>query len=282
MKPIATVSDLPQPGRTLVMGVVNVTPDSFSDGGEWFAAADAVAHGQAMLDEGADVVDVGGESTRPGAHRPDVEEELRRVLPVVATLAASGSVVSIDTMRPRVVEEAVRAGARMVNDVSGGQADPAMFATVAALGVPYVCMHWRGHSADMQSRAVYGDVVATVITELRSQTDAAQAAGIRREHLIIDPGFGFAKTGAHNWEILRRLDELEELGFPMLLGVSRKAFLGTLLAGAAGKVRPAVERDDATLALTTLLASRRAWGVRVHTVRPHRDAIAVVQRLFDS
>ncbi len=282
MKPIATVSDLPQPGRTLVMGVVNVTPDSFSDGGEWFEAADAIAHGQALLDEGADIVDVGGESTRPGADRPDVEEELRRVLPVVSTLAASGAVVSIDTMRPRVVEEAVRAGAGMVNDVSGGQADSAMFATVAALGVPYVCMHWRGHSAKMQSRAVYDDVVAAVVAELRVQTDAAQAAGIRREHLIIDPGIGFAKTGAHNWEILRRLDEVEQLGFPVLLGVSRKAFLGTLLAGAAGKARPAVERDDATLALTTLMASRRAWGVRVHSVRPHRDAIAVVQRLFDS
>jgi dihydropteroate synthase len=263
------------------MGVVNVTPDSFSDGGEWFDAADAIAHGLSLMDEGADIIDVGGESTRPGARRVGVAEELRRVLPVIRELADRGATVSIDTMDPSVVEQAVSAGAGMVNDVSGGRAHPDMFATVAGLGVPYVCMHWRGHSLDMQSRAVYDDVVADVLAELREQTEAALSAGVRRDHLIVDPGFGFAKNGSHNWEILRRLDELDELGLPVLIGVSRKGFLGSLLADAAGN-RPPLGRDDATLALTTLMAQRNAWGVRVHSVRSSRDAIAVVQRLTDT
>jgi dihydropteroate synthase len=279
VKPIATVSDLPQPGRTLVMGVVNVTPDSFSDGGEWFDAADAIAHGRALIADGADIIDVGGESTRPGARRVGVEEELRRVLPVVSELAGAGATVSVDTMDPRVVREAHAAGARLVNDVSGGRAHPEMLATVAALDVPYICMHWRGHSADMQSRAVYDDVVAEVVAELGEQIEAAVLAGIRTEHLVLDPGFGFAKNGEHNWEILRRLDELDVLGLPVLIGVSRKGFLGKLLPDSDGRPRPPVERDDATLALTTLVAGAGAWGVRVHRVRPSRDAIAVVQRL---
>ncbi len=282
MNPIATVSDLPQPGRTLVVGVVNVTPDSFSDGGEWFDPADAIAHGQALVAEGADIVDVGGESTRPGAERVGVDEELRRVLPVVSALAADGATVSIDTMNPRVVDEAVAAGARLVNDVSGGRAHPEMLHTVAAHAVPYVCMHWRGHSEDMQSRAVYDDVVAAVVSELGEQVEAARAAGIRPDHLVLDPGFGFAKNGGHNWEILRRLDEIEALGLPLLIGVSRKRFLGSLLAEPDDPVRPPRERDDATLALTTLMALRQTWGVRVHSVRSSRDAIAVVRRLVDT
>jgi dihydropteroate synthase len=282
MNSIATVGDLPQPGRTLVVGVVNVTPDSFSDGGEWFDAGDAIAHGRALVAEGADIIDVGGESTRPGAQRVGVDEELRRVLPVVSELAGTGATVSIDTMNPRVVDEAVAAGARLVNDVSGGRAHPEMLATVAALGVPYICMHWRGHSEDMQSRAVYDDVVAAVVSELAEQIDAARAAGIRADHLVVDPGFGFAKNGGHNWEILRRLDEVDALGLPILIGVSRKRFLGSLLADPQGQVRPARERDDATLALTTLMALRQTWGVRVHSVRASRDAIAVVQQLLDT
>jgi dihydropteroate synthase len=278
---VRTVSGLPQPGRSLVIGIVNVTPDSFSDGGRWFAADDAIRHGRQLLAEGADVVDVGGESTRPGAVRPDVAEELQRVLPVIAALAGSGADVSVDTMRAEVAEQAVRAGARVVNDVSGGLADPDMLATVAGLGVPYVCMHWRGPSVDMQSRAVYDDVVADVVAELGAQVSAALDAGIARDRVIVDPGLGFAKTGEHNWELLARLDELDALGQPILVGVSRKRFLGSLLAGTDG-LRPVHEREDATLALTTLLARRRVWGIRVHAVRASRDAVTVVERLADT
>jgi dihydropteroate synthase len=282
VKPFAVVADLPQPGRTLVMGVVNVTPDSFSDGGAWFDPADAVTHGRALLAEGADIVDVGGESTRPGAEQVGIEEELRRVLPVVSELAEAGATVSIDTMHAGVAERAVAAGATVVNDVSGGRADPEMLATVAGLDVPYVCMHWRGHSADMQSRAVYDDVVAAVVAELTEQVTAARAAGVRDDHLVVDPGFGFAKNGSHNWELLQRLSELDVLGLPVLIGVSRKRFLGSLLADPTGEPRPPVLRDDATVALTALLASMSVWGVRVHAVRPNRDAVAVVQRWQDT
>jgi dihydropteroate synthase len=276
------VSGLPQPGRTLVMGVVNVTPDSFSDGGEWFQPRDAIEHGLELIEEGADLIDVGGESTRPGAARPDVAEELRRVLPVVSELAATGTVVSIDTMRPRVAAEAVASGARLINDVSGGQADPDMLPLVAGLGLPYVCMHWRGHSTDMQGRATYGDVVAEVIAELGRQVDSVMEAGITKDQLIIDPGFGYAKTGEHNWQLLQRIDELAALELPVLAGVSRKTFLGTLLAAPDGSPRPPKDREDATVALTTLLASRGIWGVRVHSVRASRDAIAVVDRMAAS
>lgn len=273
----ATVTGLPQPGRPLVMGVVNVTPDSFSDGGEWFVPDDAIRHGSVLLEEGADIVDVGGESTRPGAARPDETEELRRVLPVVSALVAAGAVVSIDTMRAEVARRAVEAGARLVNDVSGGRADPQMLPVVAGLAVPYVCMHWRGPSDRMQALAAYDDVVTDVVAELRQQLDLALAAGIAPDRLIVDPGFGFAKTAAHNWELLRRLGELDVLGQPLLVGVSRKAFLGALLADDTGRPRPPVERDSATLALTTVLAGQGVWGLRVHAVRPSRDAVAVVQ-----
>ena len=239
MNRFPAVSGLPQPGRTLVVGVVNVTPDSFSDGGEWLQPRDAIEHGLELIAEGADLIDVGGESTRPGAARPDVAEELRRVLPVVTELAATGTVVSIDTMRPRVAAEAVATGARMINDVSGGQADPDMLPLVAGLALPYICMHWRGHSTDMQSRATYGDVVADVIAELGRQVESVLEAGITKDRLIVDPGFGFAKTGEHNWQLLQRIDELGALGLPVLAGVSRKAFLGALLAGPDGSPRPA-------------------------------------------
>jgi dihydropteroate synthase len=260
------------------MGVVNVTPDSFSDGGEWFDPDAAIAHGLELVGEGADIVDVGGESTRPGAGRPPVEEELRRVLPVIRALAPSVC-VSIDTMRAEVAAAALEAGAGLVNDVSGGQADSAMLALVADAEVPFVCMHWRGHSRDMQSRTAYADVVTDVIDEVAGQLEQAERAGIAPEKLIVDPGFGFAKTGEHNWELLQRLDELDRLGRPLLLGVSRKTFLGTLLADPGGPPRPPRERDDATTALTFALATQGVWGVRVHRVRPSRDAIAVAQRL---
>jgi dihydropteroate synthase len=278
---LPVVPDLPQPGRTLVIGVVNVTPDSFSDGGEWFDPAAAITHGLDLLAEGADIIDIGGESTRPGASRPEVSEELRRVLPVVRELAATGACVSIDTMRAAVAEPAISAGARLVNDVSGGKADARLLRLVAESGVPYICMHWRGHSEDMQSKASYADVVTEVIDELRTQLDAATRVGVGLDKLIIDPGFGFAKTAEHNWQLLQRLEEFDVLERPMLAGVSRKSFLGRLLAGADGSPRPAKERDDATTALTAVLALRRIWGVRVHSVRASRDAIAVVQRLLE-
>jgi dihydropteroate synthase len=278
---LPVVPDLPQPGRTLVIGVVNVTPDSFSDGGEWFDPAAAITHGLDLLAEGADIIDIGGESTRPGASRPEVSEELRRVLPVVRELAATGACVSIDTMRAAVAEPAISAGARLVNDVSGGKADARLLRLVAESGVPYICMHWRGHSEDMQSKASYADVVTEVIDELRTQLDAATGAGVALDKLIIDPGFGFAKTAEHNWELLQRLEEFDVLERPLLAGVSRKSFLGRLLAGADGSPRPAKERDDATTALTAALALRRIWGVRVHSVRASRDAIAVAQRLLE-
>lgn len=273
------VAGLPAPGRTLVMGVVNVTPDSFSDGGTWFAPEAALAHGIELVAEGADLVDVGGESTRPGAVRPSLEEELRRVLPTVEGLVAAGACVSVDTMRAEVAEAAVGAGARLVNDVSGGRADPAMLATVARLGVAYVCMHWRGHARTMQGRATYDDVVVDVARELGEQTALARAAGVAEDRLVVDAGFGFAKTGEHNWQLLDRFAELAALGVPQLVGVSRKSFLGTLLAAPDGTPRPPQGRDDATVALTTLLAQQGVWGVRVHAVRANRDAVEVVRRL---
>jgi dihydropteroate synthase len=270
---------LPQPGRTVVMGVVNVTPDSFSDGGEWLDPEAATAHGLDLLDEGADIIDVGGESTRPGAQRPPVAEELRRVIPVVRELAGRGAYVSVDTMRAEVAAAALEAGARMVNDVSGGRADPDLLPIVAAARCGYVCMHWRAHAADMQSRATYADVVREVVDELGGQLADVLGAGVAPEQVVLDPGFGFAKTGEHNWQLLRRLSELDRLGYPLLVGVSRKTFLGTLLARPGGEPRPAKGRDDATAALTTVLAQHPVWGVRVHSVRASRDAIEVVQRL---
>jgi dihydropteroate synthase len=277
-EPHRHVPGLPEPGRCLVMGVLNVTPDSFSDGGRWFEPAQAVEHGLAMIEAGADLVDVGGESTRPGAERPPVEEELRRVLPVVRAVADAGAVVSIDTMRAEVVEQALESGARLVNDVSGGRADPEMLRVVAQADVPFVVMHWRGHSTDMQSRAQYDDVVAEVVGELRTQVESAVAAGIGPEHVIVDPGLGFAKTGEHNWTLLANLDALVASEHPVLVAASRKGFLGALLADAEGQPRAPLARDDATTAVTTLAAAHGAWCVRVHDVAPNADAVRVVAR----
>jgi dihydropteroate synthase len=260
------------------MGIVNVTPDSFSDGGQWFRTDQAIAHGRTLLDDGADLVDVGGESTRPGADRPPLSEELRRVLPVVEALSMAGAAVTIDTMRSEVARAAVDAGAAGINDVSGGLADNDMLATAAELGVPVICMHWRGHSTTMQDRATYDDVVADVVTELRARADAALAAGVARQHLALDPGLGFAKTADHNWALLDALDELSAIGFPLVVGASRKAFLGLLLADETGRQRPPAGRDDATAATSALAAVRGAWCVRVHDVRRSRDAVAVAAR----
>lgn len=263
-------------GRCAVVGVLNVTPDSFSDGGRYRDRAAAIEHGLRMWREGADLVDVGGESTRPGAERVAAEEEIRRVLPVVRELAAAGAAVSIDTMRARVAEAALAAGAVVVNDVSGGQADPDMARVVRDHGVPWILMHWRGHSKGMQQLATYADVVADVRTELLRCVERAVAAGVPPESLIIDPGLGFAKTATHNWQLLAGLPELVATGFPVLVGASRKAFLGAVLADTDGAPRPVAEREDATAAVTALAALAGAWGVRVHRLRPNLDALAVV------
>jgi dihydropteroate synthase len=268
---------LPHPDRCVVMGVLNVTPDSFSDGGRYADLDAAVAHGLAMSAAGADIVDVGGESTRPGAERVDADEETRRVAPTIHALAHSGVTVSVDTTRAAVAEAALDAGARIVNDVSGGLADPTMAKTMAAAGVPLVLMHWRAHSRDMQALARYDDVVADVKTELARQVDAALAAGVDAGNIVLDPGLGFAKTAAHNWALLARLDELTALGFPVLVGASRKAFLGRLLAGPDGTPAPVDAREHATVATSVLAAVRGAWGVRVHEVAPTLDAVKVVR-----
>jgi dihydropteroate synthase len=257
------------------MGVLNVTPDSFSDGGRWLDRDHAVAHGVEMRDAGADLVDVGGESTRPGAGRVEAEVEKARVLPVIRELVAEGVQVSIDTTRAAVAAAAVEAGAAVVNDVSGGLADPAMAATVASAQVPWILMHWRGHSDRMNTLAHYGDVVAEVRDELVARVDAAVLAGVEPAALVLDPGLGFAKTAAHNWALLRRLDALVALGFPVLVGASRKRFLGELLAGGDGVARPMPGRDVATAAVSALAAAGGAWGVRVHDVATTLDAVKV-------
>jgi dihydropteroate synthase len=262
-------------GLPVVMGVVNVTPDSFSDGGAWFEPSAAVAHGLELWDQGADILDVGGESTRPGAQRPSVGEELGRVLPVVRELSAAGAVVSIDTMRAEVAEAALEAGAAVVNDVSGGLADPAMARMVAQASVPFVAMHWRGHSDHMQSQADYDDVVADVRAELSRRADALVAEGIAAERLVLDPGFGFAKLATHNWSLLRHLDRLLDLGFPLLVGTSRKAFLGRIGIAEGDPARPPLERDVATAATSLLAARAGVWGVRVHHVPSTLDAMRV-------
>ncbi|GAA2905922.1 dihydropteroate synthase [Nonomuraea rubra] len=261
--------------RCLVMGVVNVTPDSFSDGGMWFDEAAAIQHGFELVREGADIVDVGGESTRPGAARVSMDEELARVVPVIRALSAEGVVVSVDTMRAEVAKAAVEAGARIVNDVSGGLADPAMPRVVAATGVTYVVMHWRGHSHDMYSRAVYADVVTEVREELSKRVDLVLAEGVTPEQVVLDPGLGFAKNAEHNWAVLAGIPRLAELGFPLLIGASRKRFLGRLLADPDGTPRPFSRSDDATLAVTALAAHAGAWCVRVHEVGPNADAVRV-------
>ncbi|WP_107701739.1 MULTISPECIES: dihydropteroate synthase [Nocardioides] len=258
------------------MGVLNVTPDSFSDGGRYADTERAVAHARRLVADGADLVDVGGESTRPGAQRPSADEELERVVPVVATLAREGIPVSVDTMRAQVAEAAVGAGAVLVNDVSGGLADDAMFATVARLDVPYVLMHWRAHSTEMQRHTAYDDVVEDVFAELGERVREAGRAGITHS-IAIDPGIGFSKTTAQNWELLRRVERFHDLGHPVLVATSRKRFLGELLAGADGE-RPPAERDAATAATTTLAATAGAWCVRVHDVRSSADAVRVAAR----
>jgi dihydropteroate synthase len=249
----------------LVMGILNLTPDSFADGGRHNSFDAGVARGLEMIAEGVDIIDIGGESTRPGADRVSAEEEQARVLPVIAELSKHGVKISIDTMRADTAEKAVQAGAAIINDVSGGLSDPAMFATVKKLGVPYILMHWRGQSKEMNSRAIYKDVVNDVISEINSQIEAALDAGINKPQIIIDPGLGFAKDAEHNWEILRNLKQFTSMGYPVLIGASRKRFLGGDNPD---------EREAATIELTKTLVPQGIWGVRVHSVKPHVDVIA--------
>ena len=266
------------------MGVVNVTPDSFSDGGKWFGAAAAVEHGLELIAQGADIVDVGGESTRPGAQRVSAEEELRRVKPVISELVRAGAVVSVDTMRAQVAEWAVEAGVSLVNDVSGGLADPYMPRLVGKAGIPYVVMHWRGHSRDMQSRAVYADVVREVHDELAQRIDAVTAEGVDPSVIVLDPGLGFGKNPAprgpeaHNWQLLANLREVASIGgrdFPVIIGASRKRHLSRLFDGEGGETRSFLGNDAATAAVTALAAAGGAWCVRVHQVPANADAVRV-------
>ncbi len=261
------------------MGVVNVTPDSFSDGGRWLDADTAVRHGLDLVDQGADIVDVGGESTRPGALRIDAEEELRRVIPVVTGLVAQDVTVSVDTMRSEVAERALEAGAVLINDVSGGRADERMTRVAAASGVPIVLMHWRGHADGMQKLTQYDDVVKDVVSELGTQVQEALSAGVRPEQIVIDPGLGFSKTGEQNWTVLANLDAFTALGYPVLVAASRKRFLGELLADDDGELRPTDQREAATTAISTIVAQAGAWCVRVHEPAATADAVRVVARL---
>ena len=247
----------------LVMGILNVTPDSFADGGLHYEESLAITHGLEMIEDGVDIIDVGGESTRPGADRISEEEEQARVIPVIRELAKKGVVISIDTMRATTAKLAVEAGASIVNDVSGGAADPDMFSTVAQLGCKYTLMHWRGHSKDMNEKAIYGDVLAEVIEEVTLQLDKALAAGVKRENIILDPGIGFAKNAEHNWEVLNRIDEFVALGYPVLIGHSRKRFLGG---------EHPDEREEATVAVTQSLVGKGIWAVRVHGVKANVKA----------
>lgn len=251
----------------LVMGILNVTPDSFSDGGEFESFDSAVSHCLEMLAEGADIIDIGGESTRPGAERITEEEELARVIPVIKELSKHGAVISIDTMRSGVARAAVAAGATYINDVSGGLADTQMHHVAAELGCSYILMHWRGHSIDMNSKAIYGNVVEEVKAELQEQVEKALAAGIAKENLILDPGIGFAKESDHNWELIHRIAEIVDLGYPVLVGASRKRFLGG---------DSPLDREAATLKITEDLLTTGIWGVRVHSVAPHKAVIASV------
>ncbi|UUU24081.1 dihydropteroate synthase [Streptomyces sp. DSM 40750] len=273
------VAGMPLWDRCAVMGVVNVTPDSFSDGGRWFDTTVAVKHGLDMVAEGADLVDVGGESTRPGATRVDEAEELRRVIPVVRGLASEGVTVSVDTMRASVAGQALAAGAVLVNDVSGGLADPAMIQVVADAGAPFVVMHWRGFLAGGNVRGVYEDVVAEVLDELRARVEAVLEGGVAADRVIVDPGLGFSKDAEHDLSLIAHLDRLHALGHPLLVAASRKRFLGRVLAGPEGAPPPARERDAATAAVSALAAQQGAWAVRVHEVRATADAVRVTRAI---
>lgn len=263
---------------TLVMGILNVTPDSFADGGRHFTIADALKRAEEMIAEGVDIIDVGGESTKPGAERVTEVEELERVIPVITELVKKEIAISIDTTRANVAKEAIKLGAHYVNDVSGGLADPKMYSVIAEHPqVQYIIMHWRAHSKNMQELAQYKDVIKEVKEELEARIDSAIEAGVNPEQIIIDPGLGFSKMPEHNWELLKNLDRIALLGYPILVGASRKRFLGEL----TGATNPD-DREAASIAVTAMVAKLNVWGVRTHSVKPHRDAIATVERFSKS
>ena len=257
--------------KTLVMGILNITPDSFADGGKYLSTRDAMIRVEEMLAEQVDIIDIGGESTRPGAERVSEDEELARVLPVIKEALLLGATVSVDTMRAKVARVAISLGAHFINDVSGGLADVDMASVIAESKVKYVAMHWRGHSANMMEKSNYRDVVTEVKDELSARVDALVEAGVGRERIIVDPGIGFSKLPKQNWELLRGIDELSELGLPILIGASRKRFLGENL-------KPE-EREEASVAVTSFCASQGVWAVRTHSVKPHKDAIAQVEKV---
>jgi dihydropteroate synthase len=261
--------------RTLVLGILNVTPDSFADGGKFLDSKDAINQGRRLIAEGADIIDVGGESTRPGAERVSQDDEIKRVIPVITELVKDGAVISVDTTRAEVAKQAIAAGATYVNDVSGGLADEKMAQLIAANPkVQYIVMHWRGESKDMQSKAIYKDVVKEVKDELDDRVSQLIKAGVQTEQIILDPGIGFAKEPEHNWAILRNIERFQLLGYPILIGASRKRFLGELV-----NAKDTDDRESASIVLTAELARLNVWGVRTHSVKPHRDAIAVIDRL---
>ena len=276
-RPAARFEDLPT-DRTLVMGILNVTPDSFSDGGKHPTADTAIAEGLRMFYAGADIIDVGGESTRPGAEDVSPEEEQRRVLPVIEALVKAGALVSIDTTHAATAAAALKAGAAIINDVSGLSLEPQMAELAARTGAPYVLTHRRGDAKTMNSLTEYGDVAGDVAAELIGVRDKLYAAGVAPERIIVDPGLGFSKTDEQNWELLRNMGPLEALGHKILVGASRKRFLGTLLT-VAGKSAAPGERDHATAAVTAISAVRGAWAVRVHDVGPSLDAVKVAARM---
>ena len=270
---MSILNELPQ-NRTLVMGILNVTPDSFSDGGTHNAPAQAVEHAKKMLAEGADIIDIGGESTRPGATPVPVEEEIARVVPVIEELAKIGATMSIDTLHAETAQAALNAGAHIINDVSGERLTDEMIAVAAETGAPYILTHARGNSQTMNSLAAYQNTVEEVIAELQEWTARLTNGGVAREQIILDPGLGFAKLGAQDWELLAGIDRFNLLGYPVLIGASRKRFVGQLLAGENGEAPVPTERDAATAAISALSAYKGAWAVRVHNVKPSADAVA--------
>ena len=261
--------------RTLVIGILNVTSDSFADGGRYLGAADAIARGLQMIAEGVDIIDIGGESTRPDAERISAEEELARVIPIISQLSQKGAVISIDTTRAQTAKASIDSGAKIVNDISAGLYDAEMLHTVAGLNCPFIAMHTRGNSKTMTSLAKYNDVVSEVVDELSMRIEAALYAGISKSNIILDPGIGFAKGAEHNWELLNHIYTFEALGYPVLIGASRKRFLGELTGSSSPD-----SREAASIALTALLAKRGVWGVRVHSVKEHRDAISVAGKVL--
>ena len=263
---------------TLVMGILNVTPDSFADGGRYSTTELALKRAEEMMSEGVEIIDIGGESTKPGADRITQAEEVARVIPVINELAKKDTPISIDTTRASVAEQAIKLGVSYVNDVSGGLADPEMYKLIAKHPkVQYIIMHWRAHSKTMQDHAIYKDVVKEVKEELEERIEDAIKAGVNPDQIIIDPGLGFAKLPEHNWELLRNIDRIALLGYPILIGASRKRFLGEL----TGSSNPD-DREAASIAVTAMVAKQGVWGVRTHSVKPHRDAIATVNSFAKS